>query len=91
MTVLHMNFLPKGDSGPAWPEIAPIPLIAHGALEVWATVIDGGMSSGQPSVALQFVSKGKLVVLELSLNNLLALAVGMSGMAQVQFGWVQPE
>lgn len=57
-----------------------------------AILIEGGMSSGQPSVAVVIPvgSVGLVVVHETSLLALQAMARGLVAMAEGQLGWEMP-
>lgn len=58
-----------------------------------AVLIEHGMSSGQPSVALIVPipgAPGAVVVLETSLLVLRAAARGLEAMAEAQLGWTLP-
>lgn len=53
-------------------------------------VLNGGMSSGEPSIMVTVEGPDGLVVVETSLICLLAAARTARAMAEVQFGWTMP-
>jgi hypothetical protein len=58
----------------------------------WRVIlIEQGMESGQPSVAISIpLPNGKVVVHEISLLALIAAARGAQAMAEAQLGWKMP-
>lgn len=72
MPVLSLNF-----NEPAWPELDRDRIIhvGEGAPPIGVAVLEGGMASGAPSVALRVdLPDGKVVVAETSLKLFLAAA-----------------
>ena len=78
------------DDPPPFP-IEPEQLIAQFRDEKWELVlIEHGMASGQPSVALSIQKDGKFIFAETSLVAFLAAARGLRGMAEARLGWQEP-
>ena len=54
-------------------------------------LIEGGMTSGEPSVIIATEDTAGSICLQTSLDKFLAAAVGMKTAAESQLGWVEKE
>jgi hypothetical protein len=64
--------------------------IHYGESHLDCYVLEGGMGSGHPSVAIVADTADGLVVIETSLLAFQAAARAAVGMAETQFGWRMP-
>lgn len=91
--ITHMYVLPKGeDSGVAQfreaIERSGLPLTKIDQdCELNATVIEGGMQSGRPSIMMWWETDMGVIAAEMSLDQLIMLQIGMEGMATTHFGF----
>lgn len=70
----------------------PSGLVVHVPDKQTFVLLEGGMVSGEPSIAILGISQdGVGVMMETSLDKLLMAANGMRGLAENQLGWEQPE
>jgi len=89
MTTINIRAHRK-DEGPI--DFRPPAGMVHAADNTTFVVMEGGMQSGEPSVMILAINgKGQGLAVETSLDKFLAAAIGMKGLAEQQFGWVQPE
>lgn len=73
------------------PVIPDVNCVLHDRSGKWtAVVIEGGMGSGNPSVALVIKTPQGDVIVETSLLAFNAAARGLVAMAETQFGWEMP-
>lgn len=70
----------------------PSGITVHVADKLRCVVLEGGMASGEPSVAILGVDpNGVGVVVQTSLDKFVMAAIGLKAFAERDFGWVQPE
>ena len=89
---MMIRTLAQGVNDP--PQLADIPRpvidVTHIESMTFA-VIERGMASGEPSVVIVVSDEQGSVLMQTSLDKLLAAAYGLKGLAQSRSGWVQPE
>lgn len=90
MPEVSIELFRKTDEGPLIEEGSIILATTHAPWR--AILIEGGMSSGNPSVAVAITvgDEGQVVIHETSLLALQAMARGLVAMAEAQLGWEMP-
>lgn len=89
MTQLTLKIHRKGD--PPLDFVPPSGVIVHVQDRLTVALLEGGMTSGEPSIAIMGVSPvGHGVIVETSLDKFLMAAVGLIGLAEAQLGWAMP-
>ena len=87
MPSIDVRYLKVGEP-PPFPDVDPV---VHDNQGDWtAVVIESGMESGQPSVALMVPTPQGTVILETSLLAFQAAARSLVAMAETNFGWEMP-
>ena len=88
---MELHVLAQGKDDP--PQLAdikhPVWFMTTDALTV--CVIEAGMASGEPSVAIYANDEQGSVIIQTSLDKFLAGASAMMTMAQTRWGWERPE
>ena len=87
MPNISLRYLKVGDP-PVFPGLEPILRDQNGDWQ--AVVIEEGMASGQPSVAIVINTTDGPIVIETSLAVFQSAARGLVAMAETQFGWTMP-
>jgi hypothetical protein len=88
----QMRFIAQGVNDPPPLALDPRTTLAPDPNTPWTVVVvERGMASGQPAVAVVVEFDNGGVIVQTSLDKFLAAASSMATLAETRFGWTRPE
>lgn len=89
MAAVHLTIVARGDA-PPWQDVDSDDLFYHDISGDWqVALVEHGVSSGEPSVGIRIDTDYGPIIIEQTLNMLIAITGALRAGAETRFGWVQ--